>query len=147
MGDNPAALRAVIDTNVFVSGTIIPHGPSAAILDAWQRRRFALLLSAWQRAEIARTLALPRIARRYHVGEERLAATLLLIDTMTVAVEPLTMLPVTIRDRNDDPLLGTALAGQASHLVTGDRDLLVLADHPALGALRLVTPRIFAAML
>lgn len=147
MGDNPAELRAVIDTNVFVSGTIIPHGPSAAILDAWQRRRFALLLSAWQRAEIARTLALPRIARRYHVGEELLAATLLLIDTMTVAVEPLTMLPVTIRDRNDDPLLGTALAGQASHLVTGDRDLLVLADHPALGALRLVTPRIFAAML
>src|SRR5512142_625712 len=119
MGDNPAALRAVIDTNVFVSGTIIPHGPSAAILDAWQQRRFALLMSAWQRAEIAQTLALPRIARRYQVGEERLAATLLLIDTMTVAVDPLTLLPVTIRDRNDDPILGTALAGEATHLVTG----------------------------
>lgn len=147
MDDNPAAVRAVIDTNVFVSGTIIPHGPSAAILNAWQQQRFSLLMSAWQRAEIARTLMLPRISRRYHVGEERLAGTLLLIDTMTVVVEPLTMLPVTVRDRNDDPILGMALAGKATHLVTGDRDLLVLADHPAMGALHLVTPRIFAAML
>lgn len=146
MGGNPGAIRAVVDTNVFVSGTIIPHGPSATILRAWRERRFTLLMSAWERAELARTLALPRIARKYGLTDERLAATLLLVDTLIMHVEPLTVLPVTVRDRDDNPILGMALAGHAAYLVTGDRDLLTLAGHPALGSLQIVTPRDFAAI-
>lgn len=146
MGGEPAPVRVVIDTNVIVSGTIIPHGIPAAILNAWQARRVTLLMSAWQRAELARTLALPRIARKYHITDERLAATLLLVDTLIMHVEPLTVLPVTVRDRDDNPILGMALAGHAAYLVTGDRDLLTLAGHPALGSLQIVTPRDFAAI-
>jgi predicted nucleic acid-binding protein len=34
----------------------------------------------------------------------------------------------TCRDKDDLPVLGTALAGQADYLVTGDKDLLALGE-------------------
>ncbi len=143
MATDPAHFRVVLDTNVLVSGTIVTQGPSATILTAWHRGRFTLLMSLWQRAELARVLARSRIVRKYHLTPERVAATLLLVDTVTTPVEPLHTLPVVVRDPNDMPILGMALAGRATHIVTGDDDLLVLAGDPALGGLRIVTPRVF----
>ncbi len=143
MATDPAHFRVVLDTNVLVSGTIVTHGPSAALRDTWRRGAFVLLMSAWQRAELARVLARPRIVHKYQLTEERVAATLLLVDTVTTPVEPLHTLPVVVRDPNDMPILGMALAGRATHIVTGDDDLLVLAGDAALGDLRIVTPRVF----
>ncbi len=147
MATDPAHFRVVLDTNVLVSGTIVTQGPSATILTAWRRGRFTLLMSTWQRAELARVLARPRIVRKYRLTEERVAATLLLVDTLTTLVEPLDTLPVIVRDPQDVPILGMALAGWATHLVTGDDDLLVLAGNLALGGLRIVTPRGFIDVL
>lgn len=48
---------------------------------------------------------------------------------------------VEVRDPDDVAILATAIAGHADHLVTGDADLLVLADEPALVPLRIVTIR------
>ncbi len=143
MATDPARFRVVLDTNVLVSGTIVVQGPSAAILTAWHRGRFILLISAWQRAELARVLARPRLIRKYHLTDDRLAAFFLLVDTLTTPVEPLRMLPLVVRDPQDEPILGMALAGRATHLVTGDDDLLVLAGDAARGDLRIVPPRIF----
>jgi len=133
----------VLDTNVLVSGTIVTQGPSAAILAAWRRGRFILLMSAWQRAELARVLARPRIVRKYELTEDRVAAFLLLLDTLTTPVEPLRTLPLGVRDPQDAPILGMALAGRATHIVTGDDDLLTLRGDPALGGVRIVPPRVF----
>ncbi len=133
----------MLDTNVLVSGTIVTQGPSAAILAAWRRGRFILLMSAWQRAELARVLARPRIVRKYELTEDRVAAFLLLLDTLTTPVEPLRTLPLGVRDPQDAPILGMALAGRATHIVTGDDDLLTLRGDPALGGVRIVPPRVF----
>lgn len=143
MATDPALARVVLDTNVFISGTIVTQGPSAAILDAWRQGRFTLLMSAWQRAELARVLIRPRIVRKYELTEERVSAFFLLLDTLTTPVEPLRTLPLSVRDPQDAPILGMALAGRATHIVTGDDDLLTLRGDPALGGVRIVTPRVF----
>lgn len=52
-----------------------------------------------------------------------------------------------VRDPNDAHILAAAITGEADYLVTGDRDLLVLAGTPELGRLRIVTPAEFLAML
>lgn len=143
MATDPATYRVVLDTNVLVSGTIVTQGSSAAILAEWRQGRFTLLMSAWQRAELARVLARPRIVRKYQLTDDRIAAFFLLIDTLTTPVEPLQLLPLVVRDPQDMPILGMALTGRATHIVTGDDDLLTLRGDPALGGVRIVTPRVF----
>jgi predicted nucleic acid-binding protein len=48
------------------------------------------------------------------------------------------------RDRNDDLVLATALAGKANVIVTGDNDLLVL---KAFRGIRILSPRQFLELL
>lgn len=145
MAADPALPRVVLDTNILVSGVIVPHGAPAAIIAAWRRGRFTLLMSSWQRAELADVLRRPRLTRKYDLTNERIAAVLLLIDTLTVWVDPDVPLPVDVRDSDDAPILGMALAGEATDLVTGDDDLRVLAADPALRGVRIVSPRRFLA--
>ncbi|HSH81667.1 MAG TPA: putative toxin-antitoxin system toxin component, PIN family, partial [Herpetosiphonaceae bacterium] len=51
--------------------------------------------------------------------------------------------PVAVRDVKDAHVLAAALDGSADYLITGDDDLLVLADDPRLGTLQIVTIRVF----
>jgi predicted nucleic acid-binding protein len=44
-------------------------------------------------------------------------------------------------------VLACALGANVDYIVTGDEDLLVLDGHPALGSLRIVTPRAFLTIL
>jgi predicted nucleic acid-binding protein len=48
------------------------------------------------------------------------------------------------RDAKDDKFLSLAVSGSASHIVSGDRDLLLL--HPLRG-IAIVTPQAFLAQL
>jgi putative PIN family toxin of toxin-antitoxin system len=57
---------------------------------------------------------------------------------MAEIVEPGGELEAALRDRKDQPILGTLLAAQADYLITGDKDLLALA-----GRYPIVTPAAF----
>ncbi|MFM7043235.1 MAG: putative toxin-antitoxin system toxin component, PIN family [Planctomycetaceae bacterium] len=41
-------------------------------------------------------------------------------------MEPIAVPPGTVRDKDDLPVLGTAIAGSVAALVTGDQELLAL---------------------
>jgi putative PIN family toxin of toxin-antitoxin system len=47
---------------------------------------------------------------------------------MAEIVEPSRELEEELRDKTDQPVLGTLLAAQADYLITGDKDLLALAE-------------------
>jgi predicted nucleic acid-binding protein len=55
--------------------------------------------------------------------------------------------PLLVRDPKDDMILAAAIGGNADFLVTGDADLLVLANDPKLGHLRIVSPSEFLSLL
>ncbi len=66
MGVKP---RAVLDTNIFVSGLINPKGPPAALLKALRSRRFTLVSSPPINEEMIEVLNRPYIRDRYGLGD------------------------------------------------------------------------------
>lgn len=121
-------MRVVLDTNVFVSGLLFPQGTLGRIVAAWRAGEFDLVLSEPILDEITRVLAYPKINRR--IGWDRAKVeryvALLRFEAELVDVQGSTArVP---KDANDNPILATLLASRADVLVTGDDDLLVLAD-------------------
>jgi putative PIN family toxin of toxin-antitoxin system len=118
------------------------------VLEALRRADFDLLISTRQRAELSDVLSRRRLIERFSVSLIEVQQLLALIDARAVIVpssgQPL---PVPVRDPKDERILASALDGNADYLVTGDNDLLVLAGHPALGRLQIVTAATFLAVL
>src|SRR5215207_6887260 len=140
------APSAVVDTNVFVSGTINPHGRPRQVLRAWHEGRFRLILSDRQHAELITVFGRPAIIRQFRITLIELTELIARIAAVTPIV-PSSSIPVSLRDPKDEHILAAALVGKADYLVTGDDDLLVHQGDPRLGALQIVTASQFLAML
>lgn len=136
--------RALLDTNVIVSGLIAGTGAPRRILEAWRRREFDLVISPMILEEVARVLALPRIARRYRLTPQDAAEVSRLLRTRALLVTTLPPIPPTARDPADDHVLAAAQAGHADCIVSGDGDLLALGRH---AGLPILSPAAFAALL
>ncbi len=121
-----AAVRVVLDTNVLVSGLAYPTSVPGRILGAWRRGAIGVVLSRFILDEMIRVL--PRLSRiRLSPAEIRDLADSFLF--LAEVIEPGEARPdEELRDRNDAPVLQTLLASNAEYLVTGDKDLLALAD-------------------
>jgi len=140
------APSAVIDTNVFVSGTINPHGRPRQVLRAWHEGRFKLILSDRQHAELITVFGRQRIIRQFRITLIELTELIARIAGI-IPVVPSSSIPVSLRDPKDEHILAAALVGKADYLVTGDDDLLVHQGDPRLGALQIVTASQFLAMI
>jgi uncharacterized protein len=116
--------RAVVDTNVVVSGILCPGGKPAAVLPA-AGIAFQLVWTPDIVAECLRVLAYPRIkkvlapTRRQEYARWVVAG--LAAGADMVPSEMLPKLRAVKADPDDDLFLATALAGGAQILVSGDR--------------------------
>ena len=135
--------RVVLDTNVFVSGTILPVGSANEILEKWRQNSFELLTSRAQVAELVEVLERPKFAQRYHVGIAEIAALVRRIEVSAVTLNSLDPPAIELRDPDDAKILATAMTGKAWFLVTGDDDLLSVRDDPRLQLLEIVRPAEF----
>jgi len=123
-------LRVVLDTHVLVSGLAYPGSVPGRILGAWRQGGLDVVLSHYILGELARVL--PRLPRVGLSGAEirDLTDSLMLLADM---VEPAGAPDEQLRDPADQAVLQTLLASDAHYLITGDKDLLALADrHPIL---------------
>jgi putative PIN family toxin of toxin-antitoxin system len=141
-----SAIRAVVDTNVFVSGTLSSRGRPGRLLDLWYEGRFELLLSGEQHAELTNVFSRPRIVRDERITRHVLARLLTAL-ALATRVIPSPRVPLSVRDPKDEPILAAALGGNADYLVTGDGDLLALQGDPLLGSTEIVTVAQFFAIL
>ena len=137
-------LRAVLDTNVIVSGTILSTGPPAEILDAWRERQFDLIIGPTILSELDRVLRLPKIARVYAVGPQDVDDLLTLLSSRALVAGKGRTVSAPLRDPKDNPILTYALESHADYVVTGDHDLLVLERFQEIP---IVSPAAFAALL
>jgi putative PIN family toxin of toxin-antitoxin system len=132
----PSLLRAVLDTNVYVSGTILSRGTPFEVLEAWRRQAHILVTSEATMAEIERVLHYPRIRDRYAVAEQDITRLVesLRADALIVPGDH----PVTgvCADPDDDKFLACALEAQADCIVTGDPDLLDLGGTQGIAILK-----------
>jgi putative PIN family toxin of toxin-antitoxin system len=135
--------RAVLDTNVFVSGLISPKGPPARILMALRSARFTLVSSPPVNEEIIEVLSRPTIRDRYGLGDRIFDVSFILWEVADLVID-LPDVQVS-SDPDDDKFLATAVAGLADYLVTGDvGDLLSLREYKGV---KIVSPREFVSSL
>ena len=124
-------MRLVLDTNVLVSGLLYPGGPPSRLVKAWRAGAFDLVISDFVIDELTRIWA--HLASRLNASPNDLAD---FIDTIGVRAELLridaAMLAQAstagLRDPDDLPVLALLIGSGADYLVTGDKDLLALAD-------------------
>lgn len=136
--------RAVIDTNVLVSGLISEQGPPRLIVDAWLADRFLLVTSLYQVEELHHVLTYPRIASRIRLEEEELELLLAALLSQAELVSGRLQLCGVTRDPKDDSIVSCAAEGKVDFIVSGDQDLLVLEEYESI---QFVTPREFVRLL
>jgi uncharacterized protein len=118
-------LRVVIDTNLVLSALVF-GGSTARLRLAWQQARFIPLASKATITELIRVLAYPKFKLTKTEQADLLSDYLPFCDTVLMP----DVLPETpeCRDFKDVPFLLLARVGRADYLVTGDQDLLCLAE-------------------
>jgi putative PIN family toxin of toxin-antitoxin system len=127
----------VLDTNVFISG-IFWHKASFQIIQKWRLASFTLVITPQIMAEV-----LTKLDEKFAVPPPLVQKWRRLLLRRAVVVIP--RVPVSIsRDPKDNMILEAALAGRATHMVSGDADLLSLHDHRGIP---IVTPRQFVETL
>ena len=119
------AVRVVLDTNVVLSALVFRGGAAGQVRLAWQRGLLLPLASAATVQELVRVLAYPKFRLSPAEQDELLADYLPYAETVRIP-QPLPSVP-DCRDVLDLPFMHLAVAGKAQVLVSGDRDLLVIA--------------------
>jgi putative PIN family toxin of toxin-antitoxin system len=120
-------LRCVFDTNILISALLLPDSRPRQAFDLAVRNG-KVLLSFEVLAELYDVLSRRRI-RRY-IDEEDVRMFLAALTREAEWIETDVRIKA-CRDPQDDKFLELAVSGRATHIVTGDSDLLAL--HPFRG--------------
>ena len=124
-------MRAVLDTNVLVSA-LIKGGKPRRLLKTLLGPQHAVIVSEPIVEEFSRVSSDARILR--YLDEAAASAFLKALLSRAVFVRSLP--EVRVLNDPDDKILGTAKAGEADFIVTGDRHMLEL---HAFGGIRIIT--------
>ncbi len=124
-----ATLRVVLDTNVLLSGIAYPASVPGKILAAWRHGSVDVLLCTHILDELRRVL--PRLKQRHGLSSAEIEDLVDILAIQAELVEPLAAAEPELRDAADQSVLGALLTARkgsgADYLITGDKDLLVLA--------------------
>jgi predicted nucleic acid-binding protein len=135
-----ADLRVFLDANVLFTAAYSPDGLSALLIEIGAAGRVTLLTSPLAVIEAERNLEAKRPAA-LAAFQRSLAALQVVTEPAPADVERLTPAELSAKDR---PLLAAAIAGHATHFVTGDRrDFGRWMSRRASLPLSVVTPRQF----
>lgn len=130
-------MRVCLDTNVLVAA-FATRGLCAdvlrAVLTEHDRILGEVILTEFRRA----------LKTKFKIPEDRIVSAEAVFSTVEIIPKPAKPSGVQVRDRDDRWVLATALAGQSDVLVTGDADLLDVADQ---APLPILTPRAFWELL
>lgn len=132
----PSDLRVVFDTNTLISAFLLPQSIPRQALDAAVASGH-LLLSIATATELTEVLRQPKFDR-YLTEHRRLTLLAVLVRAADLVEVDATI--TDCRDPKDNKFLELAVSGGATHLVTGDQDLLML--HPYRG-ITILTPASF----
>jgi putative PIN family toxin of toxin-antitoxin system len=126
-------MRLVLDANVLIAA-FVARGVCAELLEFCVREHEPVTSEAILE-EVRRNLV-----EKVKASAAQSDQTVRLLRTRFEVVEPVALEHPVCRDRDDDVVLGTAIAGRCDAIVTGDRDLLDLVTH---GTITIISPRGF----
>jgi len=120
------SLRLVFDTNCIVSALLFEQGKLAWMRPFWQAGDHKPLASKATVQELIRVLTYPKFKLREPQIQALLADYLPFVESVELP-ENIPLLP-DCRDKNDQMFIELATIGRADVLISGDADLLVMAD-------------------
>lgn len=142
--DKLKMLRAVLDTNVFISGIKSKVTPPGKILDAWKAQKFVLITSPQLLAEIKEVLLRPSVLQMLQKTPVEVASFIKILSQKSYLTEG-TLTVTTLKDDFDDNMvLACAIEGIATHLVTGNKKHFPFTDYKGV---TIVSPREFLSLL
>ena len=128
-------MRVVIDTNLWLSGLMLPGSVPGHIVRAASTADITAVLSEAMLQELRLALHYRHVRSRISLSDEELERYLAELHYSAEIVDISRTTARVPRDRRDDIVLATYLASRADYLLTGDADLLALrTDHAILTA-------------
>ena len=115
-------VRAVIDTNIWVSSLLNPFGFPARLRKSFEEGDFNVVISTPMLEELSEVINRPRIKDKFEIAEEDINGLLLLLEDRAEDVWVSGDITV-CRDKDDDFVIETAIKGRAEYLVTRDDDI------------------------
>ena len=128
--------RVVIDTNVWISAALSPQGLPSRLIDTLLLRA-VVVFSEDTFAGLSTRLWKPKFDRYLSLESRHAILHDLGASAHWVEIPAELSTPQWSRDPDDDAFIRAALAGGASHLISGDGDLLEL---PPIADLCIVSP-------
>jgi uncharacterized protein len=128
-------MRVVLDTNVLVSGIAYPESVPGRIVRVWRQGGLDVVLSRYILDEMSRVL--PRLSR-VSLSADQIRDLVDSFMFLADIVEPDGEQDARLRDAADQQVLATLRVSGADYLITGDKDLLALAERYPI-----VTPALF----
>ena len=133
-------MKVVLDTNVLVSALLKRGSVPGRLLQAVWDGTLDLVVSEPLLAELREVLNYPKVRKRLVASAIDRELFRELLPFFTIQVDLAGIKVPRPRDAADEMVLATFVAGQAEWLVSGDEDLLVLADQ-----FPILTPAAFVA--
>jgi len=134
-------IKAVLDTNVIVSGVLKEDSVPGQLLKAFlEEDKFLLVTSMEILREIASVLKYPKIQKIHGWSDEKIEAFLLRFLGVSLLTEGEIRVEVIKDDLEDNKFLSCALEGEADYIVSGDAHLKRLREYKRV---KIITPRSF----
>ena len=114
-------MRIAVDTAILIRANAKASGPAKELLQVIQQCGARLVVSPYVLDEIQRVLRYPRIQALYHLRDGDIWKYVHLLESIADIVDPAEGPAIVLKDPNDDPVVYTALAGQADVLCTVDK--------------------------
>jgi uncharacterized protein len=119
-------IRAVIDTNVLVSGIISPKGAPRKILDLAMKEIFEVVSSVSINHEILNVLHRDYIYTKYNLAEKIIDDISAFLYEGSLLTEDRYAVSKVKKDPEDNKFIACALEGEADYIISGDDHLLRL---------------------
>ena len=117
-------MRLILDTNILISALITQGTPPDLLYQAWNDGLFELITSNAQIEELARALQYEKLKQYILPFESQRLTRLLHVRAKIIERIPSVNYSP---DPADNPIIATAIAGNADYIVSGDKkDLLSL---------------------
>lgn len=129
-------MKIVLDTNVLIAA-FISHGTCNELMEHCALNH-EVVLSPFILDEFKR-----KLIHKFRLTTHEAEVAVNLLESRFEVVKPLDLAKPICRDADDDPVIGTALAGNCEYIVTGDKDLL---DLRRVKQLRMISPSDFWAL-
>ena len=140
-------IRAVLDTNIWVSAMLTPDKPPAKILEIALTGRMRLIISPGIIAEIGRVLQYPKVKKalkNHRITFQEVDDVIFKLLKVALITPGKTLAEGVSDDPADDMIIACALEGRADFIISGDHHLTDLENYQGI---KIVDPATFWTLM